>query len=132
MAMTQERSRESTRTAPAGRLPARPAITLALAWLTVFPLAIALEPAAAAAAQPWWGDLAAVGLLAAMVATFCGLAARRTWGAGASLVASGLFVAGVFACPATGHHAFGLWWIGEFALALTLVAVSAVAYLRTR
>jgi hypothetical protein len=51
---------------------------------------------------------------------------------GTSILASSIFAAGVFACPATGHHAFGLWWIGEFAASLALVAVSGAVALRDR
>lgn len=108
-------------------------LALMAAWLVLFPLGVALEPMPAAdAPEPWWAMLPALALLGAVVATFVGLARSKRWGVGASLLASTIFVTGVFACPATGHHAFGLWWIGEFAIAVALVAISGVAYLRTR
>jgi hypothetical protein len=90
-----------------------------------------LEPTAASnAPEPWWAYVAAYGLFASMIAAFVGLGRRMRYGVGASLVASSIFATGVFACPATGHHAFGLWWIGEFAASLALVALSGREFLR--
>jgi hypothetical protein len=107
------------------------ALTLMAAWFVLFPLALSLEPVpASTAAEPWWGYVASFALLGAIATTFVGLSRRASWGYKASFVAGSIFVGGVFACPATGHHAFGLWWFGEMAIALTLVTLSAVAYLR--
>lgn len=101
------------------------------AWFVLFPLALALEPTpAASAAEPWWGYVVSMALFASIAATYVGLSRCMRWGIGASFGAASLFTAVVFACPATGHHAFGLWWFGEFAAAVGLVALSAVAYLR--
>ncbi len=123
-----------TGTSPPARLPKRTSVPLGLAWLVLFPLALALEPAAAAetSAVPLWEWAASIALLAGLGLTAAGLGTRRTWGATASLATGVLFATGVFACPATGHHAFGLWWFGEFGAALTLVALSAVAVVRAR
>ena len=108
------------------------AVTLIVAWAVGFPLALALEPAAAdAGAVPWWSFFIEIGLLTSIAAAFVGLARGMRSGAGASFVAASIFTAGVFACPATGHHAIGFWWMGEFAIALALVALSARAYLRS-
>lgn len=121
-----------TRTESPARMPRRTSVPLGLAWLVLFPLALALEPTAAATTVPLWELLASFALLAGLGLTAVGLGMRRTWGATASLATSTLFATGVFACPATGHHAFGLWWFGEFGAALTLVALSAVAVVRSR
>ncbi len=132
MGLTKERLRTSA-IAPddSAQISRRTSVTLGIAWAALFPLAMALEPAPASnAPEPWWALVASFVLLGGMIATFVGLRRRRAWGVGASLVASSIFLAGVFACPATGHHAFGLWWIGEFAAAAALVGFSAVAYLR--
>ena len=108
-------------------------LVLAGAWALLFPIAIALEPMPAGdAATPWWGEVVGFGLLAAIIASVVGLSKRMRWGVGMSFIASTIFTTGVFLCPATGHHAFGLWWIGEFAAALALVSLSTVAYFRTR
>jgi hypothetical protein len=134
MALTEQRLLEAEDAPRAVRAPRRDiplgrSLTLLVAWLVLFPTGVALEPTTNAP-EPWWAAVAGVGLLTAMTVTFVGLARRRRWAVGASLIASSIFAAGVFACPATGHHAFGLWWIGEFAASMALVAASGVAYLR--
>jgi hypothetical protein len=141
MAMTEHRPTTST-AAPATpartperapeRMSARTSVPLGLAWLVLFPLAIALEPTAAQTTTALWEWAASLVLLTGLGLTAAGLGTRRPWGATASLATSLVFTAGVFACPATGHHAFGLWWFGEFGAALTLVALSAVAVVRAR
>ena len=121
--------------APTGtppRSPRRTSVPLGLAWLILFPLALALEPTAAATTVPLWEWAASFALLAGLGLTAAGLGTRRAWGVTASLATSIFFTAGVFACPATGHHAFGLWWFGEFAAAITLVALSTAAVVRAR
>jgi hypothetical protein len=118
---------------PRPQVPKREFLPLGVAWLVLFPLALALEPAAAAPATiPLWEWAVSLVLLTGLGATAAGLGLRRTWGATASLFTSTVFTAGVFACPATGHHAFGLWWFGEFGAAIALVALSAAAVLRSR
>jgi hypothetical protein len=137
MAITEHRLTTPTQTPiqsptqPPARMPRRTSVPLGLAWLILFPLALALEPAAAATTVPLWEWAASFALLAGLGLTAAGLGMRRTWGATASLATSTLFAIGVFACPATGHHAFGLWWFGEFGAALTLVTLSAVAVVRS-
>ncbi len=135
MALTQERLREarSPSTEQERTIPKATSTTLMVAWAVLLPLALFLEPAPAAdAATPWWAHILSNALLAAIATTFVGLAQRKQWGPTASFVASSFFVAGVFACPASGHHAFGLWWFGEFAAALALVGLSGAAYLKSR
>ena len=135
MALTEERLRTQPAVdrKPAEQVSRRTSVTLILAWAVLLPMAIALEPAPAAdATYPWWALIVSNALLGAIAATFVGLAQRRKWAPTASFVASSIFVTGVFACPASGHHAFGLWWFGEFAAALALVGLSGAAYLRAR
>jgi hypothetical protein len=135
MALTEQQLRKpTTDSVPTqGRISRAWSLVLAGAWALLFPIALALEPAAAAdAATPWWGEIMAFGLLGAIIASLVGLTRRMRWGVGMSFVASTIFATGVFLCPATGHHAFGLWWIGEFAASLALVSLSTVAYFRTR
>ena len=133
MVLTKERvvaSQSSPSVAPPDTIPRRTMIQLLVAWGVLFPLGIALEPAAAAAQEPAWAVIPGLVLFAAIAATFAGLVQRKPWGVGASFAASSIFALGVFACPATGHHAMGLWWFGEFAAAIALVAISARAYWR--
>ncbi len=141
MALTEKRLRDATpRPVPApptrnpvARQLSRPlSVTLLVAWAVGFPLALALEPTPAnAGVIPWWSFFVDIGLMTAIAAAFVGLAKGRRSGAGASFVAASILTAGVFACPATGHHTIGLWWFGEFAIALALVALSSRAYLRS-
>ena len=49
------------------------------------------------------------------------------WGYAAFAAASWVWLAGVIACPATGHHDFGAWWAGQMAVGLVWVAVATVA-----
>ena len=63
----------------------------------------------------------------ALAAMVVGLVARRRWGITASLGASALFLAGTVACPTTGHHTMGVWWLGQMAISLALVVGSVVA-----
>jgi hypothetical protein len=123
----------TTPTPPAPKLPRAAALPLGIAWLVLFPLALALEPASVAPETiPLWEMAAGLVLLTGLGLTAAGLAFRKPWAAAASLATSLVFVTGVFACPATGHHAFGLWWFGELAAAVTLVTISAVSFVRTR
>jgi hypothetical protein len=63
----------------------------------------------------------------ALLAAAVGLIARRRWGITASLGASALLLAGTVACPTTGHHSIGVWWLGQMVISLALVAASVVA-----
>jgi len=144
MALTEKRLRDATtesvpslpaptrRKAVTRQLSRSIAVTLIVAWAVGFPLALALEPAPAdAGAVPWWSFFIEIGLLTSIAVAFVGLAKGMRSGAGASFIGASIFTAGVFACPATGHHAIGFWWMGQFAIALALVALSARAYLRS-
>ncbi len=137
MALTRDALRTTTPTgavssAPSapGLLPGGRAAAIGLAWALLFPLAIALEPAASQPDVAWWEVATSVLLLASIVAVTVGLAKRTRWAINASLVASAVFTAGVIACPTTGHHPMGLWWFGELACGLGILGVSAVVALR--
>ena len=141
MAITAHRIRTDTsrthddvapRVRPARRLSTAWALTLGLAWVAFNALAAVLEPTPAQTTLAWWEVPVVFAQLGSLGVVAAGLARRSPWAAGASLAAALFFTAGVFACPATGHHLFGLWWFGEFAAVLALTALSAVAYLRTR
>jgi uncharacterized membrane protein len=155
MAITRERQEELTRTErelpPAtGREPAvtvpgrslqermlepisgRWAAIAAVAWVVLVGTGIAVEPAPTNpdAVDPWFLDAIATILLAAMVATFTGFWLRRRWSLGTSLFASGLLVVSTLACPASGHHTFGAWWVVQLACGFGLVATSALGLRR--
>lgn len=131
MARTEERIRTADATTTTIRTQpssdrSRRSLSLVFAWLVLVPLAVALQPAAAVAEAGWLDYVVSYALLASVVTAVSGLAAGRSWSPLASLGASGILLTSTFACPATGHHAFGLWWFGQLAIALTLVAMSAV------
>lgn len=87
-----------------------------MAWLVLFPLAVALEPVpAASASDPWWAVAVGLAFLGIQVATAVGLVRRRRWGLAGSAAGVGLFLVGAVLCPVTGHHALGWWWAGQLA-----------------
>jgi hypothetical protein len=74
-----------------------------------------LEPAPANPnlPDPWFITLTATVVTLAMLGALGGLLARRRWGMALSLFSAAIAVAMVVACPLSGHHHFGLWWVGE-------------------
>ena len=145
--LTTERLHSDTEAAPAS--PATPerletrewlvtrigrnvAIFVGVAWYVLFFAAVSLEPEAThpEAIPAWVGvtvDVVLLGLLAVMAA---GLGVRRRWGLVASMAAAGVFLMATIACPVSGHHSFGLWWYGQMACSLGLVAISGAALRR--
>ena len=121
-----------TTTSPGPDTTSRRSTPLAIAWLILVPLAVALQPAAAVAEAGWLDYVVSYALLASIVMAVTGLVRGTSWSGGATLGAAGIFLASTFACPATGHHAFGLWWFGQLAIAASLVAMSAVYAWRRR
>ncbi len=81
-------------------------------------------------ATPLWGTILLLGFTYALIASIVGLAGRRAWGMGVSMLAGGLGMVVAGACAATGHHA-GAWWIFE-AVAFTGLTVGSIAALRAR
>jgi hypothetical protein len=77
--------------------------------------------------EPSYAVALGVLLLMLLAVTATGLVMQRRWGLVSSLAAAGYFTALSIACPVSGHHPFGLWWVGEMACALTLVALSVLA-----
>ncbi len=116
----------------ATRISRNVAIFVGVAWYVLFFAAVSLEPEAAHpdVIPVWIGvtvDVVLLGLLAVMAA---GLGTRRRWGLVASMGAAGVFLMATIACPASGHHSFGLWWYGQMACSLGLVAISAATLRR--
>ena len=105
------------------------AAALTVAWVSIFSIGMALEPAAAAdEAVPFLGALIGAALMASWVMMAAGFAQRRRYGAVGSLIGAGLLVAMTIACPVSGHHAgIGLWWWFQAAGSVALVAASGAA-----
>jgi hypothetical protein len=134
--VTTETQPTAERVAPArprpratDRIPADVSIALGVAWWVGYLAGTALEPSTSHP-MPVLGVVLGAALLAGILVTAVGLAARRRWGLQASLASSGLLVASTVACPTTGHHHFGLWWAGQMAISLVLVAASVFALRR--
>jgi hypothetical protein len=53
-----------------------------------------------------------------------GLVRRARWAFAVSAAAALLNVGAVVACPVSGHHAMGMWWVAQASLAVGLVVLS--------
>ena len=106
---------------------------LAGAWLGAFTVVSALQPAPEPdAALPLYAAVIGFAWLGLVLVTGVGLMLRSRLALTASMIASGAFLADSIACPVSGHHSFDLWWFGQFACALALVAVTFWAMTRAR
>jgi hypothetical protein len=81
--------------------------------------------------EPWFVALPSMIVAYAILAAGAGLLLRRRWGMALSLASASVAFTMVVACPISGHHHFGLWWVGELACISTWVGVS-LAGLRCR
>jgi hypothetical protein len=99
---------------------------LAVAWLVLAQIALALEPSTNKP-EPSYGILLELVMLFLIATMVTGMVMQRRLGLVASLGAAGFFTALSVACPVSGHHPFGTWWYGQMACALGLVALSLVA-----
>ena len=127
------RPRATHASVPRGPVSMRWVVAVGVCWVVLFPLGIAIEPAPAEpdAAEGVLATVVALGFFLALGATVGGLALRRRWGLVASVVAAGILLGMAVACPATGHHAIAPWWLGQLAIAGTLVGVGRMALRRT-
>jgi hypothetical protein len=100
-----------------------------ISFFVLISIAGALEPQTSAAVPVLLTALAVVGTVLTL-ATLGGLLFQRRWGLVAALGLAVFTTFGSVACPTAGHHAFGLWWVGQMACALAMVAIGAVALRR--
>lgn len=105
------------------------ALFLTVAWIVIFTLGAALEPAPANPdAMPFLAGVLATGLMGGWLVMAAGFAQRRRYGAAGSLGAAGVLAAMTVACPVSGHHAgIGAWWWFQVAGSLSLLAASRAA-----
>lgn len=115
--------------APDGRLTIPWAVALGLGWPLVVAVSTALEPVPAEpeAAPPPVVELAALGLLAALLTTVIAAGLRHRAAPVAGVAAGVGFLTFAVLCPVTGHHAFGLWWVAEIGLVTAMLAASLAA-----
>jgi hypothetical protein len=111
---------------PAGRISENVSVALGIMWVVGYLAVGALEPATHHD-LPTIAIVLSVAFHLVLLGAAAGLVARRRWGIGASIGASAIFLAGTIACPTTGHHAIGLWWLGQMVVSLALVAASVAA-----
>jgi hypothetical protein len=99
------------------------------AWVTIFGLGVALEPAPAGEeAFPLIGEAFALVLMGSWAVMAAGLSQKRRYGAVASAVGGACLVVMTVACPVSGHHAgIGTWWWFQLTGALTLLGLSRAA-----
>lgn len=114
-----------------GRWP----LALGVAWVVVFALAIAFEPAPADpdAAVPAWVSLMSLTMFGALGTMAAGLGRRQRLGLVASVVAGGVALFGAVMCPISAHHeSIGAWWYLQMAGFTGLMGASLVALRRSR
>ena len=89
-------------------------------------IGIAVEPPPANpnAVDPWFVDALGMVLLTTVAGAFVGFWLRQRWSLAASLLASGLLVVSTVACPVSGHHILGAWWVVQLGCGLGLAATS--------
>jgi len=109
-------------------------VALAVAWVVVMFIGIAVEPAPANpdAAVPLAVDLLSLAQLSLWGAMLVGIAQRRRYTAAASLVGAGVLGVMAIGCPASGHHAIGAWWGVQMVGVAALLALSGKALRSSR
>ena len=111
------------------RIDVRVAVGLGVAWFVLPEIAVALEPTAQHP-DPTIGVVLGYVMNVIFIAMLIGLALRRRWGLVASLGGAMLVTAMAVACPTSGHHRFGLWWLGQMVCVVALVVGSVWALRR--
>ena len=109
-----------------GPISGRWAAIGATAWVVLLGIGIAVEPPPANpnAVDPWFVDALGMVLLTTVAGAFVGFWRRQRWSLAASLLASGLLVVSTVACPVSGHHILGAWWVVQLGCGLGLAATS--------
>ncbi len=110
----------------AGPLSLSWAIGLAVAWVVVVAVGLAVEPAPVNpdAAPPLLADLLSTFLLGTWGAMVAGMFQRRRLTAVASLAGAAGLLTLTLGCPTSGHHGFGAWWGVQIVGAVGLLALS--------
>ena len=102
---------------------------LTSAWVVIFGLGVALEPAPTGEeAFPLIGTAFVLALMGCWAGMAAGFLQRRRSGAVASAAGAGLLVLITVACPVSGHHAgIGPWWGFQLVGSLALLGLSRAA-----
>jgi hypothetical protein len=107
------------------------AAALGLGWPLVWLVMPIFEPPPAhpEAAASFVVVVASVAFFTGLLATSVLAGVRHRAAARAAVFTGLVTMTMVVSCPVSGHHQFGVWWLGELALVLAMLAVS-VAGLR--
>jgi hypothetical protein len=111
------------------RIDGRVGAAVVITWWVLTAIRGALEPRAQFE-LPFISLLLELAMYSLLVTMAAGLVMQRRWGLLAAVGVALLLTAASIACPLTGHHHFGTWWIGQMACALTLVGVTVFALRR--
>jgi hypothetical protein len=132
MTLTEERLARPDAPHQSELLTGRWVAVLAAAWVSIFGLGVALEPAPTGEeAFPLVGTAFALALMGSWVVMAVGFLGRHRSGAVASAVGAACLVVMTVACPVSGHHAgIGIWWGFQLAGSLTLLGLSRAALAR--
>ena len=107
---------------------------LGAALVGLFVLGVVIEPPADGP-QPVLSlaeETIATAMTLFMVAALAGFLRGRRWALWPALGFGGLLAVNVALCPTTGHHELAGWWFGQVAIGAAMVALPALALLRTR
>jgi hypothetical protein len=105
------------------------ALALGLGWPLTFMVSAALEPVPAEpeAAVPLVVALASLLFLAALAGAVIAAAVRHPVAAPAGVVAGVVALVFSVACPVSGHHALGPWWVAQIGITTAMLAVCVAA-----
>jgi hypothetical protein len=105
---------------------------LGVGWPVALVLSDVIRPAPADpnAAPSLLGQIVTLAVFGALVLTTVLAVSRLRSAAVAGVVLGGLMVADSLACPLSGHHEFGLWFVADFTLftAMLLASIAALGH----
>ncbi len=103
----------------------------AAAWMAGIGLILLLEPAPAdPEAVSLVSEIIGTAMALGLSVTMLGLVGRYRFGLAAAAATGGMMMAVSVACPLSGHHTFGAWWIGELAIVAGLTSLGVIGYRR--
>lgn len=107
------------------------AVASAIAWLVGLSVIYAISPAPAdPEAASVLAQVLSMLIALGMSISVLGFATRHRFGFAGAAATGGVLMTMSIACPVTGHHTFGAWWVGELAIVTGLTALGIYAYRR--
>lgn len=106
-------------------------LATAAAWVVGIGTILLLQPAPAdPEAASTLGQVLALAVATGLSVTVLGLAGRYRFGLGAAAATGAAMLAASIACPVSGHHTFGTWWLAELGILAGLTTLGVVGYRR--